>query len=209
VVGVVDDVLYAGPREGVRPEVFVPLGVWAPGGLNAIVRTAAPPERLAAPARAALARIDRAVAFTRVVTGTTLRHEDVAETRLLVLLLGGFAAAALLLCASGIFAAVSQMVGERRREIAVRLALGASRRSVEALLVRRHARPLCAGLAAGMGAAAVLAAELDALLFGVRPLDPGTHLAAAAAAAAVWLAASWWPARRVGAVEIGRTLKGD
>jgi hypothetical protein len=92
-------------------------------------------------------------------------------------LVGGFAAVAVLLAAIGIYAVVAQTVGRRTREIGTRMALGACRRDVIVMILRQSGTTTAAGITAGLAGAAALARSLEGMLFGVTPVDPLTFVA--------------------------------
>jgi ABC-type antimicrobial peptide transport system permease subunit len=111
-------------------------------------------------------------------------------------LLGGFAALALLLAAVGTYGVLSYMVTECRREIDIRLALGAERSSVIALVMKQGLQATIAGLAIGLAGAFVVSRLTASLLFGVGPTDPATIAAVVSTIALVAAIASWLPAWR-------------
>jgi putative ABC transport system permease protein len=123
------------------------------------------------------------------------------QRRFVMLLLGGFALAALLLAGVGIYGTVSQAVAQRTQEIGVRMALGAAPGAVLRLVIGEGLRMMAAGLVAGGAAAAGLGWVMRGMLFEVRPLDPFAFLAAAATLAVFAAAACYVPARRATRVD--------
>lgn len=201
VVGVVEDVLYSAPVDGIMPEAYLPLGFWTPAAMSLLVRTVGDPSAVVPEARRVLADLDPDIPFWRVTTGRELRGQDVADTRILVVLLGAFAGLAVLLSTAGLWAVVARAVAERRREIGLRMALGARAREVEGLVFRQGLAPIAAGGLVGLGLAGLLAPRLEAVLFGVGPRSPGVFVAAAATLVGVALLATWLPARRAARVD--------
>lgn len=200
IVGVVGDVLYSNPTEGVIAEAYLPLGQWAPVSFTLLVRTARNPAGLIPALREALAMVDPDVPYWRVLTGEQLRGRGVADTRALALLLGLFASVAVVLSAAGIWAVVAQAVTDRRREIGLRVALGAEGGDVERLMVGQAIPPLLVGGLVGLGLAAYGVRFLDTLLFKVGRHDPRVFLGAAGLLTAVAILAAWLPARRASRV---------
>lgn len=201
VVGVVDDVLYSTPVEGVMPEAYVPYGVW-PGQAYANLFVRAPdPAALLPGVREAMRAVDPDVPFWRTMTGAELRRRGVADTRVLAFVLALFAGLAVLLSAAGVWAVVAQAVAERRREIGLRMALGAEAVEVEGLMVRRGSLPLVVGGATGLAIAAVGSRYLTRLLFRTDAHDPLIFAGAAGVVTATWLLASWLPARAAARVD--------
>jgi putative ABC transport system permease protein len=127
--------------------------------------------------------------------------DSVGPQRFDASLLGLFAAVALLLAVVGVYGVMSYWVTQRTHEIGVRIALGAQPRQVLRLVLARAAWLTLSGLSVGLVGAFVLAHSLRGLLFGVRPIDPLTFLAASAALAGVAFIASWQPARRAAGVD--------
>jgi putative ABC transport system permease protein len=133
----------------------------------------------------------------------------VARPRMNMLLLGVFAAMALLLAAIGIYGIISYAVTQRTREIGVRLALGAAPASVVRLMVGRGMVLAGLGLAIGLLAAVAATRVMSSLLFGVGATDPATLAAVTAFLAALALAASWFPALRATRVDPSTTLRAE
>jgi putative ABC transport system permease protein len=122
--------------------------------------------------------------------------ESLARRRLYMILLGVFAGAALLLAGVGIYGVVSYSVSQRRREMGIRIAIGAERGDVLRLVLGQGARAATLGIALGMAAALALTRLMASLLFGVSAADPLTFLAVALVLTLAALAASYIPARR-------------
>jgi ABC-type antimicrobial peptide transport system permease subunit len=132
---------------------------------------------------------------------------SVRQRRMLMHLFGGFAFLALLLAAIGTYGVLSYLVTQRRREIGIRMALGAGRETILRSIMAHGLTLALIGLAAGLAAALVLTRVMEALLFGVRPNDPGTLVGVAALIATVAAAASLVPAFRATRVDPVATLR--
>jgi len=126
---------------------------------------------------------------------------SLAERTFTLLLLGLFGSLALLLAAVGIYGVISYAVNLRTREVGIRMALGAQRRDVVAMVLRQGLTLICAGLAFGFLASLALTRLLASLLYEVRPTDLATTTAVAVLLAAVALLASYIPARRATRVD--------
>jgi putative ABC transport system permease protein len=147
--------------------------------------------------RAASANPYASGAIVRTVTiGETFIREQLAPTRFAMALLLAFAVIALVLSAVGLYGVIAYSVTQRTREIGVRIALGADRRSVERLVVGAGLRLATIGLIVGVGVALASTRLLSGLLYGVSPADPASFVAIALLVVAVALLASWLPARR-------------
>jgi putative ABC transport system permease protein len=133
----------------------------------------------------------------------------IAQERFALLLVGSFALLALGLAAVGVYGVLSYAVSLRRREMGIRMALGAPAGAVRALIVRDGARLTSAGVVLGLGGAAVATSALRSMLFGVSPADPVAYVVAALALALVALAASWLPARAASRVDPLQAVQGD
>jgi ABC-type antimicrobial peptide transport system permease subunit len=151
--------------------------------------------------RRELAAIDPALVLDRPRMLTDVIGLGIAQERFALLLVGSFAGLALALAAVGIYGVVSFAVGQRTREIAVRLALGARRASIRRLVLAGVLRVVAISVVVGGVAAALLARTGRALLYAVDPLDAATYAGAAAFLGLVALAAASLPAERASHVE--------
>ena len=131
----------------------------------------------------------------------------VALPRLYAMLVGLFATAALLLAAIGVYGVMAYTVAQRRREIGVRLALGADPSGIRRLVLGRGARLAVAGLAIGLAAALGLGRVIRSLLFGVTPFDAATLIAVPVVLGGMALIASWVPARRAMRLDPVRAMR--
>lgn len=132
-----------------------------------------------------------------------------ADTRFYLILFAFFAAAAAALAGIGVFGVVSYAVSRRTREFGIRLALGAGRRDLVAMVIGESMRVVLAGSAAGVAAALALTGLMRGLLYGVGARDPATIAGVALVLAAVALVASWLPARRASRVDPRTALQAE
>jgi putative ABC transport system permease protein len=209
IVGVVGNVLTAGTDPGPKPVFYLAHAQNPIPIMSMTLRVdAASPGSLAREAEAAA----WAMASTSNVYAIETLDAKIADlnwrTRFAALLLGGFAALALLLGAAGIYAVISYTVTQRRPEISVRLALGAPPRRVLGMVVSGALRLALAGVVLGLLGAAALARLFDGLLYGVEATDPLTLVSVAAALLLVAAAASLAPARRAMRVNPIEALRG-
>jgi len=140
---------------------------------------------------------------------TTPGHGHEISIRLQTVLLGAFAALALLVASVGLYGVISYSVEQRRREVGVRLALGAGRGSLMTLIVRQGLRLTMTGLIVGLGGALLLTRFLETLLYEVRPTDPGVFAAVFGVLVATAMTACWLPARRATRVDPAITLRDE
>jgi predicted lysophospholipase L1 biosynthesis ABC-type transport system permease subunit len=201
VVGVVRDVRHRGPSEPARAEMYLSAAQMPFPSMAFVLRADGDPMRLVRAARASVAAIDPNQPIADVQTFETYVRRSMAQPRFLASLLAGFGALALLLAAVGIYGVMSWTVVERRREIGVRMAAGATPLAVAGLVLRDGGRTLAAGLAIGVAAAAGFGRLVSGLLFGVRPADPVTYASTVAVLALVGAAALWLPAYRASRVD--------
>jgi putative ABC transport system permease protein len=148
------------------------------------------------PLRAILARLDPDLPMFRVRTMSQIASESVAQPRVYVLLLSLFAFTAVVLAAIGIYGVLMHSVSQRTKEIGVRVALGAGRGQVVAMVVKRAVALAAIGLAIGLALAALASRGMRTLLFGTAPTDLVTYGAVAVALLTIALIASYLPARR-------------
>jgi ABC-type antimicrobial peptide transport system permease subunit len=147
-------------------------------------------------ARGALSRIDPALVLYEPHVLDDVIGGGIAQERFALQLIAAFALLALVLAAVGIYGALSYGVSRRRREMGIRMALGAPAAAVRSMVVRDGGRLALAGIACGTAAAIAATRFLQSLLFGVSATEPAVFAVAAAVLAAVALAASWIPARK-------------
>jgi ABC-type antimicrobial peptide transport system permease subunit len=169
--------------------------------MNVVLRTTLPPATLAATIEAAVRDADASVPVVRFREMDDVFAESIRRPRLLAQLLGMFAGLALLLAAIGTYGVLSYMVTERRREIGVRMALGANQGRVLGDVLKQGLGLAAAGLVAGVAGALALTRLMTALLFGVEPSDPATLAAVTATIACVAALACVVPAWRASRVD--------
>ena len=179
-----------------QPAVYATREQHPRANLALVVRTRVDPNRMRETIRKAVVALDPDQALPDVKTVDQLVAEDVAPDRLRSLLLSTFAAIALALAGTGLYGLIAYAVAQRTREIGIRLALGATRRNVRALVVGELGPLVAAGLAAGLVGAAMVAQVLRTFLYGVSAADPATFAGVVALLAVVSLLACYLPARR-------------
>lgn len=194
--GVVGRVKYAGLQRGFHPALYVATRDFGRGGTNVVVRTSLDPDGLAGPLRGFLAQTDPALAPASIRSLGEMVRRSAAPQRFRAWLMAAFALCALLLSALGIYAVVSHNVGRRIRETGIRMALGASRRDVLALMLKAGMKPAMTGLLIGLGASLALTRLLSDLLYAVQPLDAAAFSAASLAVLSAAFLACLIPARR-------------
>jgi predicted permease len=206
VIGVVGNALEQSPRYEAFPTLYLPLTQWPsffpePAQISVSVRTeSGSPAALARGVAERLMTVDRNLSFTfRPLEDQVdaARHQE----RLIAWLSAFFGGLALVLAAVGLFGIASSTVVRRRTEIGIRMALGAQRRDVVRLALRQTILAAVAGLAIGLAVAAMLTRYLEAMLFGITPLDPVTFVAAPVVLAVVALVACFLPARRATSID--------
>ena len=205
IVGVVADVHFQSLTRAPVPQVYVPLpqAPFRARFTTSVVARAADPRQqaqVAAALRDTLRQYDPEVPVD-ISSLETMLANSVADRRMLLLLVGAFAALALSLAATGIFSVLSQAVAQRTSEIGIRMALGADASKVVALMLRSAMTSVLVGAAIGLAGAAVAVRVLRSFLFEVRPLDPAAFALSAAVLVGVALLAAYVPARRATRVD--------
>jgi predicted permease len=207
IVGVVGDVVHGTLDSDVRMAFYVPFeqSRWLDQRL--LVRTKGPPEQLAEPLRRLARTLDPTVPTEAPELATETLEQSAQSRRLTLVMLVAFAGVALLLSGLGLWGLIAYAVGQRRHELAIRLALGAPGGHLVGLVLRQGVwligLGLCGGVALALGGSRVLAA----LLYGVQPVDPKTYLAIALVLAAVAMMACWLPARAATRVDPNVALR--
>jgi putative ABC transport system permease protein len=207
VVGVVGDVKYEDLVSAPEPAVFLPQEQVPRRVFSLLVRTAGDPLALAAAARKAIREVDPQQPVAAISSMAEVAASSLAPSRFFTLLLGLFAGLALVLAALGVYGVVSFAVNRQRREIGVRVALGADRGRVLGLVVGRAMAVVAVGLVAGVALALPLGRLLGRFLFEVSPQDPAALALAPAVLAAVALAASLGPGRRATRIDPVEALR--
>jgi putative ABC transport system permease protein len=210
VVGVAGDVRTADVVRSPAPAFYVPRAQ-SPSELVCLVARPAPGARAAVISgiRAAIHAIDPEQPVQDITTVDAIVARSTSEERFYALLTGAFAGLALLLAITGLFGVVSRSVTERRREIAIRVALGADTPSLFRLVFAYGLTPVVFGMFAGLWAAVAASRLLERFLFEVQPNDPATLAAVSLTLIAVACAACYLPARRAIMVEPMAALKSE
>ena len=207
VIGVAADVHDFGPTRNVRPTIYLAHAQFPMDFVAVSVKARRDPSALVEPARALLAELDPNLPMFRVRTMDEFVANAVAQPRLYLVMIGVFASAAILLAAIGIYGVLAHSVAQRTREIGIRLALGATRREVVALVVGQAATLAAGGLAAGLVLALGASRLIQGLLFGVEPRDTVTYMSVVAVLMAIALLASYLPARRASRIDPIKALR--
>ena len=211
VVGVVADIRQRGLDQEVKPMIYAPF----PQDRSGFVRFVSFVARTATPASVAdgiRAEIRRAAPDLPIESAATMDEAvaaSVAQPRFRMVLLGLFAMAATLIATCGLYGLMAYAVTQRRREIGVRMALGADRRDVLRLVLARALRIVAAGLFAGLVGAAGVTRVLQTFLFGVTPTDPIAFTIVTLLLMAVGLMAAWLPARRATRIDPCDALRAE
>ncbi|MGE3886469.1 MAG: ABC transporter permease [Vicinamibacterales bacterium] len=209
VVGVAKDVKQGGVDQKTGTEFYFLADQTAnfpglgnmPATMNVVLRTTLPPAGLAQTIEGVMREADRAVPVVRLRDMNEVFADSIRRPRLLAQLLGAFAVLALLLAAIGTYGVLSYMVTERRREIGIRMALGAERGSVIGQVLKQGLLLAGIGVVAGLAGAFGLTRLVTSLLFGVQPTDPLTMGVVVATIAVVAAVASMLPAWRASRVD--------
>jgi predicted permease len=201
IVGIVANTRNAGFRSEPLPGLILPYTVVAPPQRLLAVRTASDPRSLLNPIRAQLRELDPEQPLGRGITLDEVLDQEVIQPRFTMALFAAFAALGLALAAAGIYSVLSFHVTRRTHELGVRMALGASRRSVIGLMLGMGGRLVLAGLAVGIPLSLLTTRLLRSQLYGVTPADPVAYVAVAVILTVVAMIACLIPARRAASVD--------
>jgi predicted permease len=199
IIGVVEDSLYEGPREGVRRQVFVPR--WGKGDATYYVRTATSSSDAFNTIRAQVRELDSAMPVFGLKTVEGQLDETLLTDRLIALLSAGFGLLATILASIGLYGVMAFVVARRRKELGVRLALGAQPTGVIWLVMKEVLLLLVAGLLVGIPAAIFLGRYVASQLHGMQASDPLIAGATIALLAGVSIAAGFIPAHRASRID--------
>jgi putative ABC transport system permease protein len=210
IVGVVGDVHHRGLARSPLPEIYFPFEqrperTWE---MALVVQAEGGSQALSQQIHEAVRALDPTIPV-EVTTMEGLLAADLAQPRFRAMLLGIFAAVALLLATVGIFGVVSYAVGRRNREVSIRVALGSDRDAVLKLILRDGMIPVLLGIIVGVAFAYALTRLLASVVFEVKTTDPVTFVAVALVLAVVALAANYIPARRATRIDPVEVLRAD
>ncbi|MGB6690653.1 MAG: ABC transporter permease [Terracidiphilus sp.] len=210
IVGLVEDTKYATLREDDRPIAYLPVSQDpAPDlDLTMVVRSSQNPGLVTAALKNVAARNSREIVLSFSVLRTSIR-EGLGRERLMAALSGFYGALAALLAMVGLYGIMTYSVARRKTEIGIRMALGATRRRILAMILRDALTLLGIGLAAGTVLVIASGRAVKSMLFGLQPTDPLTLGLAMAGLALVALMASFIPARRAAALQPMQTLRDE
>lgn len=209
IIGVVADARRSGLDQAVRPGAFLSAAQLPPRRMDLLVRTAGDPLAVVRSVEGSVHGIDDQLPLTRVRTLEQAMSDGLAPRRFVAGLLGAFAATALALAAVGIFGVMAYLVGQRTREIGIRVALGAERSTVLAKVLAEGMVHAGLGLLVGGVAALLLTRYLRSQLFGLEPTDPLSFALASLVLLVVAAGACLVPARRAAGVDPIVALRAD
>ena len=209
IVGVAGDVHHDGPDKHAYMEVYRPVAQIAAIGMTLVVRVSGDPAQYGTSLRNAMREVDREVPLATVQPMSALVSQSLGATRLSTALFGLFGGLGLLLAAIGIYGVMTYTVQQRRHEIGVRIALGASPSRVVTMVVRRGAALALVGIAFGLVAALAMAGLMQKLVFGVPPRDGATLGTIAVIVGAVGVVAAYVPGVRATRVDPAAALRGE
>lgn len=209
VVGVAADVKNKGLAQETQTQVYIPFPQLPWGNMNLLVRTAVPPLSLTSQVRAQIAALDPDQPVTGIQTIDDLMDGSRAQPRFTMLLLGGFSMLALVLAAIGIYGVLAYSVAGRRRELGIRMALGAERSRIVGMVLREGLTLAVGGIAIGLLAALLLTKLLGSLLYKTGSRDLETFVLVPLLFLAIALVASYLPARRATKVNPVETLRSN
>jgi predicted permease len=218
IVGVAGDIRSQGVTEDAPAVIYFPFvmeGLWgndpfAQRTLRYAVRTNLPrPTDLLPEIRRAVGEVNPSLPLSNIRTLDEIYSASIAQTTFTLIMLGIAALVAVLLGMVGVYGIISYLVSQRTHEMGVRMAMGATRLEVSAMVLRQGGWLAGLGILLGLGAATGVTRLLESLLFGVSPLDPLTFGVVSASVMGVALLASYLPARRAAGVDPMEALRGD
>jgi putative ABC transport system permease protein len=209
VIGIAGDVHDRGPALPARPTIYLTHGQFPVDFFSVAVKARGEPSALVEPLRRIVAAMNADLPMFRVRTMEQIAATRVAQPRLYLILIGSFAFTAMLLAAIGLYGVLAYAVGQRTREIGIRLALGARRGEVLRMVLAQAGRLSIIGVAAGLAAAGLVSRVLRAQLYEIEPTDIPTFVAVGAGLLIVGLLASWLPARRAARIDPMTALRQD
>jgi predicted permease len=210
VVGIVGDVRHLALEQASGCEMYLPIRQTGDySSVDLVIRTTLPLAEIAPQVRRALRELDPTLPANEFHNLQDLVDRAVSPRRFVVVLLAGFSAFALVLASLGIYAVVSYSVNQRKREIGIRMALGARAGGLQARIVRQTLTLAAIGIALGMVGSWAFARTIGSLLYGVRSTDPITFAAMLAVLTTVAATAGYLPARRASRIDPSTVLRAE
>ncbi len=209
IAGVVSDVKSGSLENEVRPQLYIPHAQWPWAGMTVVVHTEGNPLALATAVRQELKAFDALLPAARMRTMEQVVSSATGTRRFNMALLAFFAASALVLTALGIYGVVAFLIGQRRREIGIRMALGAQRGHVLRLVLQQGMKPVAFGAVAGLIGSLVAARLVAGQLYGVSSSDPLTLCGVIALLGVTALMACWLPSHRAARVDPMEALRNE
>jgi putative ABC transport system permease protein len=209
IVGIVRDVRHDGMERPARPTIYIPFAQYPRSMLTLLVRSDANPAALVGTLRSAVMDVDKNQPLFGIQTMEQILGESVSLRRFLMILVGIFAAVAVLLGTVGVYGVLAYLVSQRKHEIGVRMALGANRFQVVTLIMQQGTLLAVAGVGLGVVGSLALSRALSGMLFGVSATDPWTFVVVPAVLFFVMLLASSVPALAAASVEPMSVVRGE
>jgi predicted permease len=209
VVGVAKDVKHYGLEQPMRPGIYLPLREYGTDNLSVVLHTRVEPQSLVPGAEALMRELDPEIPLFNVRTMEQALTRSLRIRSLYSWMLGVFAALALLLALGGTYGVSAYLVTQRRREMAIRMALGARAADIFRAVLGGSLGVAAAGVLVGVGASLLTGRLLATLLFGVTPHDMVVLGSVVGLLLATALVANYWPARRASRVDPMSSLRAE
>jgi len=209
VIGVVGDVRQRALSQDISPHMYMPYLQWPVNEYDVVIRSTTPPAGVVSGARSLLRRLDPQIPMNAPRSYSDIVASSMGDRRFYLVLLGLFAAVAMTLALVGVYGVMAYGVQQRRREIGIRMALGATREGVVRMVLSDGVRMVGAGVALGVVAALSLTRLLGSLLYSVGPRDPTTFIVAPLLLVAAAVIACALPARRASRLDPVETIRAD
>jgi putative ABC transport system permease protein len=200
IVGVAADVKYLDLNATSEAEFYLPF-LQSPQSSMALVVRGANPEALAGPVRNAIWTLDKSQPVDNVITMDQIIEQRLGKESALTNIISLFSITALLLAGFGIYGMTAFSVRQRTREIGIRIALGAQKGNILALVIKQSLLLILIGIVVGMAGAVLLGRAISSLLYGVQPVDPGAFALSSLILVIIGIAASYVPARKASQVD--------
>ncbi len=209
IVGIVANIASDGPRDPIKPELYLPIGQFPARTFTVVLQPASTGAAALAALRSSLAEVDPLVPIFEPGTLEQAAAGAVALPRTYAVFLGIFASAALALAALGIYGVMAFSVAQRHREIGVRVALGATPGAIRRMILGQGARLVIVGAIGGALGAVLASRAIRSMLFGIEPFDPVTVGAVLVVLTLAGLLAAWLPARRATRIDPLTAIQAD